>query len=95
MKKISGDFEQFCLCFSFADMCKIRFKRLKPEHRKILYFAKLEFFKSCAARKNGDIKKAMEHMRKSHELEGGEWKNQYDFDAGIELVDEWREVANL
>lgn len=91
MKKIKDVFEAECFCFDFNDICKSRFKKLRPEHRKMLYFAKLEFFKCMEARIKGDHKKAQMHLERQLELETGEWTKQYDFDVGIELVDEWRD----
>ena len=87
MKKItSGDFEQFCLCFSIADICKIRLGRLRAEHRKELYLSKIAYEK-CIKLRSKNLKKALEYFAEYEKTYFAEWKKLYDFDIGIELFE--------
>lgn len=85
MKATSGDFEQSCLCFSFSDICKIRIKRLLPEHRKELFFAKIAFDKYEKLRETNK-KKALEHLKEYENFYFKEWRKNYDFDVDTYLL---------
>lgn len=85
MRISSGDFEQFCLCFSFNDICKIRLKRLLPEHRKELFFAKIAFDK-YEGLKETNKKRALEYLKEYENFYSKEWRKKYDFDVDTYLL---------
>jgi exonuclease I len=85
MKKIKDVFEADCLCFNFSDVCDKRFKKLLPEHRKELFFAKLSFEKYEKLRETNK-KKALEHLKEYENFYFKEWRKNYDFDVDLYLL---------
>lgn len=88
MKKISGNFEDMCLCFSAQDICEIRRRRLLPQHRRELFLASVEYKKFEQCLETADFKKGKTHFNKYAETYFAEWKNAYDFPVGTELFDD-------
>ena len=75
------------MCFSYSDICKIRLRRLLPQHRKELYLAAMEYKKFEQCLETADFKKAKKHFDEYSKTYFADWKKQYSFKVGTELID--------